>query len=107
MVTGRLAGPVPSVEGRSGPILRGPLRATGRSRALPANLDVPAVDREREAVRGVVVTERLGLRQGADAQERRDVGGRVAAFAVVGDVPPGSQSDDRRIVGRTDDTADP
>jgi len=37
---------------------------------LWANLDVAAVDREREAVGGMVVTERLRLRERADAEER-------------------------------------
>jgi hypothetical protein len=69
---------------------------------LWANLDVAAVGREGEALGGMVVAERLRLRERADAEERRDVGRRAAGLAVIRNVPPGSEPDELRIVRRAD-----
>jgi hypothetical protein len=55
----------------------------------------------------VVVAERLRRHERADAEERREVRRVVRPLTVVGDVPPGAEALDGRVVRAPDYAADP
>jgi len=72
-----------------------------------ANLDIATIDREWEPIRRVVGAEGGGVFKRSHTEERRNVGRRPGALAVVSHVPPTTEADERRLVGLADRSADP